>query len=116
MTTLDALIRKYGVPHFIKIDVEGYELEVLKGLSSPVNYISFEYMVPECSQNAIDCIKQIMKIDGDRRFNYSVGESMELFFPKWLTAEKMIEHIYSKVFQDSGFGDIYVCKDKLEQN
>ena len=32
---------KYGKPIFIKIDVEGYETKVLKGLSQPVNYISF---------------------------------------------------------------------------
>ncbi len=36
MTTLDRLIKEHGVPVFIKIDVEGYELEVLKGLSTPV--------------------------------------------------------------------------------
>lgn len=30
MTTLDTLIDEYGQPDFIKIDVEGYELEVLK--------------------------------------------------------------------------------------
>ncbi len=32
-TSLDSLILKYGEPDLIKIDVEGYELEVLKGLT-----------------------------------------------------------------------------------
>ena len=32
VTTLDALIAKYGVPDFIKIDVEAYEAEVVGGL------------------------------------------------------------------------------------
>jgi FkbM family methyltransferase len=31
VTTLDELIAKYGVPAFCKIDVEGFELEVLRG-------------------------------------------------------------------------------------
>ncbi|MEO0903403.1 MAG: FkbM family methyltransferase [Pseudomonadota bacterium] len=31
VTTLDALIALYGMPDFVKIDVEGHELEVLKG-------------------------------------------------------------------------------------
>src|SRR6187455_1134240 len=36
MTTLDALIGEHGVPAFIKIDVEGFEEEVLMGLTQPV--------------------------------------------------------------------------------
>ena len=42
--TLDSLIASYGVPKFIKIDVEGYEFEVLQGLSSnKVDNIVFEW-------------------------------------------------------------------------
>jgi FkbM family methyltransferase len=41
--TLDALIERFGAPHFIKIDVEGFEVEVLRGLSRPVPLLSFEY-------------------------------------------------------------------------
>ena len=62
MTTLDKLIETYGIPVFIKIDVEGYELEVLKGLSKPVRLISFEYTVPERPDRVIDCIRTVSKI------------------------------------------------------
>ncbi len=41
--TLDRMISQYGVPSFIKIDVEGYEYEVLSGLSQPIKALSFEY-------------------------------------------------------------------------
>lgn len=109
MTTLDALIKKYGQPVFIKIDVEGYELEVLKGLSSPVKYISFEYTVPEQTSKAIDCIEQIQKT-GDTIFNYSIGESMEFALPQWLNIEQMIEHVNSDEFISTNFGDIYAYK------
>lgn len=34
-TTLDALIGEYGMPDFVKIDVEGHEVEVLRGWSGP---------------------------------------------------------------------------------
>ncbi len=61
ITTLDKIIKKYGLPVFIKIDVEGYELEVLKGLSSPIRMISFEYTVPEQTNKVIECIQQIEK-------------------------------------------------------
>lgn len=47
ITTLDLLIEEFGTPSFIKIDVEVYELEVLKGLSTPINVIGFEYVIPK---------------------------------------------------------------------
>ena len=43
LITLDALIATHGVPDFLKIDVEGYELEVLKGLGQPIPLVSLEY-------------------------------------------------------------------------
>src|ERR1700689_1393975 len=49
--SLDHLIQLYGVPQFIKIDVEGYEVEVLRGLSQPVRAVSFEF-TPECLEEA----------------------------------------------------------------
>jgi len=41
--TLDELIAQHGVPDLIKIDVEGYESEVLRGLSRQVPKICFEW-------------------------------------------------------------------------
>lgn len=43
LTTLDVLIRKYGTPSYIKLDIEGYEEGALKGLSSRVPIVSFEF-------------------------------------------------------------------------
>ena len=42
-TTLDNLIKEFGLPVFCKIDVEGFEFQVLNGLSHPIPNISFEF-------------------------------------------------------------------------
>jgi FkbM family methyltransferase len=108
MTTLDKLIAQYGVPVFIKIDVEGYEVEVLKGLHSPIKLISFEYTVPEQTAKVIDCIIHIQNANNNIECNYSVEESMELALESWLTVDQMKEYVLSKQFIDTGFGDVYV--------
>ena len=41
--TLDEMVEKYGTPDMIKIDVEGYEYEVLQGLSAKQKKICFEW-------------------------------------------------------------------------
>lgn len=62
VTTLDIIIKENFVPDYIKIDVEGYEQEVLKGLNHAVNFISFEITLPEMKQAAIDCVNEISRI------------------------------------------------------
>lgn len=106
--TLDSVIEKYGVPKFIKIDVEGFELQVLKGLSKCIPLISFEYTVPECLPVINECINQIRKFNPNVEFNYSIGESMNMNSRNWYTYEEIIKVINSKVFISSNFGDIYV--------
>jgi FkbM family methyltransferase len=43
MVTVDALIEYFGMPYFIKIDVEGFEEQVLHGLSTQPHLLSFEF-------------------------------------------------------------------------
>jgi FkbM family methyltransferase len=114
MTTLDNLIKGFGVPKFIKIDVEGYELEVLKGLNSPVEMISFEYFVPEQLIRVSDCINRVREIDQNIEINYSIGESMEFALDEWISFEEMIEHINQPNFMSTDFGDIYIRNYKVK--
>ena len=43
VATLDSMITEFGRPSFIKIDVVGFEYEVIQGLSEKVNNISIEF-------------------------------------------------------------------------
>ena len=116
MTTLDNLIAEFGLPDFIKIDVEGYELKVLKGLSRPVKMISFEFTVPEQTAKAIACIDRIEKIDQDIECNFSIGESMEFALENWISVTDIRKKIISDKFTAIGFGDIYVRNRTLHSS
>lgn len=106
ITTLDKLIETYGNPAFIKIDVEGFEFEVLKGLSTAVPFISFEYAMPEQAKQSINCIERLHQLSNTIICNYSQGESMSWTREKWLSGNEMIDIIKDGSLK--GFGDIYV--------
>ncbi len=72
--TLDELINKYGKPGYIKIDVEGHELECIKGLTQKVPVISFEANLPEFKIETLQIIEHLKNIYNDTRFNYIIND------------------------------------------
>ena len=83
LTTLDALIAHHGVPDFIKIDAEGFEAEVLRGLHQDVPALSFE--VTTVARDAgLDALAEAMRL-GFSRFRLSLGES-HVWETDWLDA------------------------------
>lgn len=74
--TADDLIDRFGIPAFIKIDVEGSEPDVLAGLGHPVSALSFEYL-PQALSEVEACITRLLGL-APYRFNWSVGESDNL--------------------------------------
>lgn len=104
MTTLDAMIAAHGLPRYIKIDVEGYEAEVLSGLSQPVALVSFEYL-PGLPQASAAVLKRLAEL-GQYEFNVVRGENAGFDWPEWHD----IDHLRAWLEQqapDSGSGDVY---------
>jgi len=107
ITTLDKLIKKYGNPIVCKIDVEGFEYQVIKGLSQPVKMISFEFTpAPKLISLAIKSIKHLSSI-GNVQFNYSFGESMAFALSEWVDKEKICNILLSIPYKTAFSGDIY---------
>ena len=90
ITTLDSLIQLFGIPKFCKIDVEGFEESVLKGLSYPIPFISFEF-----HKELLDIVKKccdLLSVIGKVKYNCIIhsSNSMEKFlFPRWVKEEKL---------------------------
>ncbi|MCF8074934.1 MAG: FkbM family methyltransferase [Desulfotignum sp.] len=105
LTTLDHLIEIHGVPDFIKIDVEGYEHEVVKGLTRPVNLLSLEF-TPEYVDSTINCINHLSGL-GPVQCNWSKNESMAMVLGGWVDAHDMIA-LLDSYRHESFFGDVYV--------
>ncbi len=104
LVTLDELIRIYGQPSFIKIDVEGMEHEVLYGLSRPVKALSFEY------HSAMpyvwgQCMRVLHNL-GEYEFNWSFGESLQLNSERWLDYEELFD-ILDNYTPDDPSGEVY---------
>ncbi|MBK9250271.1 MAG: FkbM family methyltransferase [Ignavibacteria bacterium] len=103
MDTIDSLIDKYSLPKFCKIDVEGYEKNVLAGLHHKIPYISFEF-TSIFFDDAEECLSLLSEL-GNTEYNVSFGESMQLNLNKWVTKEELIAYIRKN---EGAWGDIYV--------
>jgi FkbM family methyltransferase len=102
MTTLNALIATHGQPAFIKIDVEGFEEEVLAGLTRPARALSFEFTTIQ-RDIARACLKRCEAL-GYRQFNAALGESQQL--GEWRSAPDMLAWL-DEVPQAANSGDVY---------
>jgi len=102
VTTLDALIDRFGMPGFVKIDVEGAEPAVLAGLSRAVPALSFEYL-PRALDEVDACLSRLAEL-GDYEFAWSLGETAQL--SAWGHAEWLRSALEGREAQQRP-GDVY---------
>ncbi len=105
VTTLDHLIGRVGVPAFIKIDVEGFEREVIAGLTKPVPALSFEF-TPETLESTLAIVRRLEEA-GFHRFQYSEGESLAFAQEGWMSSAALFRQLEARRGDVRAFGDVY---------
>jgi FkbM family methyltransferase len=110
VTTLDTAIAEFGVPGYVKIDVEGWEIEVLKGLSQPVSLLSFEYHLIEGGPEAAwECLDYLARF-GAIKINITPSEALTLGYADWVTLDEFKRRFPAEYIgrKDWFYGDIFV--------
>ncbi|MGB9384469.1 MAG: FkbM family methyltransferase, partial [Pseudolabrys sp.] len=105
--TLDSLIARHGMPTFIKIDVEGFELEVLAGLSRQVKALSFEFTTIQRNL-ALDCVERCVAL-GLGHFNAALGETQTLVHSGWVGSVDIAAWL-TALPHAANSGDIYAAR------
>jgi len=106
--TLDRLIDAHGVPDFCKIDVEGYEMEVLRGLHRPLPLLQFEYQ-PWSVEKAVECVAYLTTLGG-YRFNITMSADRDddvALQPAWVSPDEVTAILRGKVAESRSVGDVF---------
>lgn len=107
VTTLDSLIREYGVPDFCKIDVEGLERQVLAGLSRSLPALSFEFVGIFLDETR-RCLELLSRL-GVVEANFSLYEEGRLALDAWLSSDQVLGELRRRALEDQTLsGDVYV--------
>jgi len=110
VTTLDQAIQQFGTPAFCKIDVEGYEMEVLSGLSHSIPMLTLEYHLTDAGiQKTRNCVDYLSRF-GSLSINITARETTVFLWPEWVDRNQFNER-FPIAGPLSNFGDLFVRID-----
>ncbi|MCO6453186.1 MAG: FkbM family methyltransferase [Caldilineales bacterium] len=104
VVTMDELIARHGKPAFCKIDVEGFEAEVLAGLSQPLPCLSFEIMAatPDATAASLERLDTLAAY----KYNFSPGESLRMQWPEFVSSNMLRDWLRDQGDMAAS-GDVY---------
>lgn len=103
--TLDGLVSIYGVPRFMKVDVEGAEDSVIATLSTPVPALNMEFhqdWLPVAAMEHMDAMESY-------RWNFSYNTTGKFALRKWLGRRQLVNYLRRNLTEKGrgSWGDIY---------
>jgi len=102
--TLDKLMEEYGVPHLIKIDVEGGELECIRSLTQKVDQICFEW-ASEMKDIACKCMDYLTTL-GYTEFSIQ-SEDNYTYRPTHYTDADSVKRVLAQTTPKNEWGMIW---------
>lgn len=105
--TLDDLVEKFGLPRFIKVDVEGYDGEVISTLHHPVPALNMEFH-KDWLWNNWAAIRHLVTI-GSYEYNYVLDNRGDMVLQDWVDGSTLMRVMESNLTESGkgSWGDIY---------
>ncbi len=106
--TLNSLIETFGSPDFCKIDVEGFEWQILSKLTYHIPLIEFEF-----TGGFIENTVKIIEYNAGEKvmFNFIRNENLKFQLQTWVSGAEMISIIQS-LPKNKLHGNIYIKSKK----
>jgi FkbM family methyltransferase len=103
--TLDTLIRVYGLPAFMKVDVEGHENAAIGTLHQAVPALNMEFHADWIPVRAMERLDSL----GAYEWNYCLDGGGKLVLPEWVGRGEMLDYMQAHLTRTGlgSWGDVY---------
>jgi FkbM family methyltransferase len=104
VTTIDLLAREFGEPEYVKIDVEGFEINTLRGMTFRPRYLSFEFGVRR-QDACLECLEHL----GTRAYSFRpiLGRNYRFATREWMSLAEARDWLGALSVEQAEYGDMF---------